>query len=362
MVLIHRKESKKPLQKTVIDMIELSKNISIAANIHYIIAIIYIISGAIQPLLMTLVKEIGLGDSTCQIYMLMYYLGPSLVGVTVCKTREIPSNITLIKASLIAVIDIVAQTINYTGAIKSGPTIFAIIYSSVTIWTAIFSRIFLSRYLSSTQWIGVFVVFFGLGITSTNSVSVGPEVFFGAILVLFGSAIHALTYVLSEALMVQGERLTIQMNCAFQGAVACLLYFSWQMIYTRTHFHDLILVPMQESGTEIKKALCVMFSLSVTNLVHALSFFYTLKNFPGGSTSAGVMKGLQAVLVFILTSLIYCQSIGGKEMCFSTMNFLSLLVVITGVFIFIISTARRREYGTMSVDKSSYTQLDSDSV
>ena len=36
----------------------------------------------------------------------------------------------------IALWDISSTSLNYTGASLSGPTIFAIIYSSVTIWTA----------------------------------------------------------------------------------------------------------------------------------------------------------------------------------------------------------------------------------
>ena len=52
---------------------------------------------------------------------------------------------------------------------------------------------------------------------------------------------------------------------------------------------------------------------------------------PGGSTSAGVFKGLQAVLVFVLTHLVYCGRVGGDEMCFSTIKFLSLVTVAGGV-------------------------------
>ena len=36
----------------------------------------------------------------------------------------------------VALWDVASTTLNYTGAALSGPTIFAIIYSSVTIWTA----------------------------------------------------------------------------------------------------------------------------------------------------------------------------------------------------------------------------------
>ena len=47
--------------------------------------------------------------------------------------------------------------------------------------------------------------------------------------------------------------------------------------------------------------------------------------------SAGVMKGLQAVLVFVASHLIYCGRTGGTEMCFTTGKFLSLVTVTGGV-------------------------------
>lgn len=301
---------------------------------HYLVAGIYILSGTMQPLLMTLVKQSGLGDPTCQIYMLMYYFGPSLVGLSVCRNRILPPKAALIKALSIALIDIIAQTINYTGSTMSGPTIFAIIYSSVTVWTAVFSKLFLSRRINSIQWLGVWIVFLGLVLTATNSANFGPEVFTGALLVTFGSSLHAMTYVLSEALMVRGDRLSVQMNCALQGFVACFLYLIWQIIYTRPHYHELIEIPMQTSGTDMSYAICLLLSLSLSNLVHALSFFYTLRHFPGGATSAGVMKGLQAVMVFMCASLFYCGSVGGEEMCFTQIKFISLLIVISGVLTF----------------------------
>jgi drug/metabolite transporter (DMT)-like permease len=311
----------------------------------YIGAIIYILSGATQPLLMTIVKTAGLADPTCQVYMLAYYLGPSMLSLLVCAGSnhvQVPM-IMILKASGIALIDIIAQATNYTGATLAGPTIFAIIYSSVTVWTAIYSRIIFRRKLRMPQWIGIFIVFGGLAITAKNSVSVGPDIFHGAVLVIIGSSLHAMTYVLSEAIMGSHstsscEKISVEMNCAIQGVIASAVFLLWQIVYTRSHFEDKFFLPMKEAGTSIEKAFMILISLSVSNLVHAYSFFYTLKHFPGGASSAGIMKGVQAVLVFIFSSLIYCGSIGGDEMCFSTVKFISLVIVIGGVLLYSAAT------------------------
>ena len=77
------------------------------------------------------------------------------------------------------------------------------------------------------------------------------------------------------------------------------------------------------------------------NMIHALTFFQTLRNFPGGATSAGVMKGLQAVLVFCFTHWLYCGRIGGEEMCFTRSKFVSLVTVCTGLVVYGAATQRR---------------------
>lgn len=114
-----------------------------------IVATIYVLSGSTQPLLMTLVKSSGLGDPSCQVYMLFYYIGPAFVTFSLCcqprpitkintSTRSARSTSSIggnphehgddssasagsntfslvLKACSIAVIDIFAQSMNYTG-------------------------------------------------------------------------------------------------------------------------------------------------------------------------------------------------------------------------------------------------------
>jgi len=314
-----------------------------------IVAVLFVLSGVAQPLLMTVVKDAGLADPTCQLYMLFYYLGPALASLNLLASREtsIPKLSTLVRTGCVASFDIVGQTMNYTGAAIAGPTVFAIIYSSVTVWTAVFSTVILRRHMNNNQWLGVATVFGGLAITAFNSVSLGPQVFHGAIMITIGSAAHSLTYVYSEAIMTNGDdSISYKMYCAVYGSVACFFYLIWQLVYTRPNFSNLILQPMHEAHTTILGALGILLAVALVSLVHSLGFFHTVKHFPMGATSAGIMKGLQAVLVFLFTSLIYCGRSGGSEMCFSRMKFVSLIVVVTGVILYGKSTEKRIEEGS----------------
>lgn len=307
-------------------------------------AAIYVLSGTSQPLLVALLTQAGLADPTCQLFMVFYYVMPALWLLPVLLFNgepQWPHRYTIYKGAGAAMWEIAAQSLNYTGASMAGPTIFAIIYSSVTIWTVIFSQIFLGRRINGLQWVSVLVVFIGLTVTAADSSNMGDNVLRGSILVIVGSAMHGFTYVLYEALMTVGEeKLTVKQNNFIQGSVAGGLYLVWQLFYTLPRFDELIRIPMQKSGTNIWYALILLGAFGMANAVHSFVYFHTLLHFPGGATSAGVMKGLQAVLVFIFTHFLYCGKLGGSEMCFSNTKLVSFITVCGGVFGYGYTTTR----------------------
>ena len=298
-----------------------------------VFAAFYVLSGVSQPMIMTLCKDAGLADAGAQLYMVAYYLGPALLILTTLQDTW-PSKMTIVKASGIALFDIVAQALNYTGASLAGPTIFAIIYSSVTVWTAVWSRFVLDRRLTYSQWFAVFLVFGGLTLTASGSLNLGPDISHGTFLIVIGSALHAGSYVWSEAVMQGHDSLTVRQNSGIQGLVACIILIAWQLGYTVPRWNELIHIPMAKAKTSWILAAIIMFSFALANLVHSYSFYHTIRYFKGGSVSAGVMKGLQAVLVFVASHLLYCGRTGGSEMCFTTGKFLSLITVTSGVIYF----------------------------
>jgi len=179
---------------------------------------LYVLSGTGQPLLMTLLKDAGLANPKCQLYMFFYSLGPATIIIPLLaeKNTKWPSRRTILKVSGICLFDIVATVMNYTGASLAGPTIFAIVYSSVTIWTAIFSQIFLGRVMNVRQWVAVTIVFGGLVLTAQDSQQLGEQVIYGLFLVIVGSAMHATTYIMSEGVMtVADEVVSTQQTMQF---------------------------------------------------------------------------------------------------------------------------------------------------
>ena len=358
---------------------------------------------------MVYAKQAGLANPKCQLYMLFYYIGPALVALqmkcscvssgvrsrdeqikklsTRCdqntngnnlnygsvspsnshqtssqidssnysnqaiedSDRSWPTKPLFVKATLIALFDIFAQSMVYTGNNLAGPTIFAIIYSSVTIWTALYSKVLLNRILNKLQWMGVILVVIGLSLTASDTKKVGERVFSGAMLILVGSSFHGLTYVLSERIMTAAhERISIRANCAVQGMVATIVLLIWQIIYTWPNRHELILEPMNEAGTSYIQAIVILTMIALANTLHSVTFYTTLKHCPGGSTSAGVLKGLQAVLVFLASSIILCGRMGGIEMCWNLEKFISLVVVVGGILVYGTFTETKKISGDIS--------------
>ena len=151
-----------------------------------------------------------------------------------------------------------------------------------------------------------------------------------------GSALHALMYVLSERLMNNGkEKVSAKKYCSVYGAFACLVIFIWQMCYTRVHFNLLILEPAVRAGTTLQYALVILSAIALMSMMHSITFFHTVKHCKGGATSAGILKALQAVLVFGATSLAFChKQLGGQELCFTYDKMISLCIVVSGVVLF----------------------------
>lgn len=294
-------------------------------------AVAYIGTGLLQPLLMTACKSAGLADPRAQFCMFFYYAGPALLAGGLANS----SPLLALKACGVAAVDVVAQLCNYTGASLAGPTIYAVVYSSLTVWTALWSRLLLGRRMPVHQWLAVAVVFGGLALTARESSQLGDSVIQGTLLVFVGSILSSLSYIASEAVMTRGkERLSVDQNAAIQSLFSATILGLWQLLYTRPRWHELIVAPAAEAATSLTKATGLLIVFAGASLVHAYAFYYTLRHATGGATSAGVMKGLQAVLVFVATHVAYCGRVGGAEMCLTTTKATSIVVVAGGVALF----------------------------
>jgi hypothetical protein len=91
---------------------------------------------------------------------------------------------------------------------------------------------------------------------------------------------------------------------------------------------------MKQAQTTYTQAILLLSSLSIFNAIHSLTFYYTLKYVPGGATTAAVMKGLQAVMVFVFSWIVDVCIHTSTSPIFSWRKWSSLILVVTGVVLY----------------------------
>jgi len=306
--------------------------------------VLYLGSGISQPLMMSAVRLAGMGDTACQIYMLPYFVGQACCALFMfCDPAGLPpahkwQAWPLRRCAYIAVLSALAQNLNYAGNMLAGSGVFAIIYSSVTVWCAVLSRLILKRVMTTTQWVAVFTVFFGLVISGFGARSEGGQVALGVCFICFGAVGHGCSHVLSELVSTHGEKIPPQINSAVQGLTAVALVGGWQIAYTLPHWGD-ISGPASEAGTSALHGGKLLVGLAIGNLIHAASFFHLLAHI--GATSAGLVKAVQAVAVFLLSHKMYCEQ--DPSQCLTPTKTLSLVVVVSGVLAYVFATAKAKK-------------------
>jgi drug/metabolite transporter (DMT)-like permease len=84
-----------------------------------------------------------------------------------------------------------------------GSSVFTVVYSSITIYTALLSKIFFGRNMHPLQWLGIAITISGLAIvTKAEEESEAPAVLYGVFLVFVGTLAHSCIYVLTEYALV----------------------------------------------------------------------------------------------------------------------------------------------------------------
>lgn len=332
---------------------------------------VFLASGVCQPLVMSQIKYSGLADKTAQLYMVPYYFGMACVGfLYICLPSKRWCQYKVWKPVLISYVDIVGQVLNYTGNGMAGSGLFAVIYASVSIWCGVLSWIVGLRKLTILQWITIFIVFGGLAIAAADAKSGGSEVLSGVILIIIGSILHAVMYVACEYVAVRGgdEKIPPHINASSMGINATVVFFAWNMAYTLPRWDNLIGEPVKQAAkfdlAEPWMLALLVVAVALFNFVHSATFYFLLKWL--GSVSCALMKGIQAVAVFVVADPIFCNrnegiilsnttvngttvitvkedlTHGDKAQCYTTYKWISLAVVVGGVMAYVVVTQRAK--------------------
>lgn len=290
----------------------------------------YVLSGILTPLLIELLSINGSAEKTTMLIALPNSIGMACCILTNWSARR-AGKIRWRLVFTISFFDTISQVLNMNGLIFAGSAIFTVIYSSVTIYTAIFSYIFLNRQIHFMQWFGVIVVMIGLASTSLSAKNDGDDVEFGVFLILIGTALHSVTYIISEYLLaVVEDAIAPQLLSSILGAIGSFLIICWQLIYTLPNIQEKVIDEFYLHDGNISVVISSYIALGAACMIHALCFFFLIGSV--GSTTTSISKGVQSVAIFIASHYAFCNT--QQSQCFTPLKGCSLIIVIIGVLIY----------------------------
>jgi drug/metabolite transporter (DMT)-like permease len=185
----------------------------------------------------------------------------------------------------------------------------------------------LGRKLHIAQWVGVVTIVAGLTISSVGAASEGKDIVIGVCLILTGSMLHSLTYIIAEKILLHVTfPMPPEILASVMGLAGVIVYGIWQCVYTIPNFDLLIIDKIHEKQGSVTAILLSFLGLVVVNLAHALCFFRLIGAL--GATTTGVTKGAQTVLVFLVSHFAFCST--QSSQCFTLSKGISLGVVVIG--------------------------------
>ena len=291
---------------------------------------LYVASGTLQPILIEVLTYNGACEKSTFLFILPTYVGMSMSLLSNMDAIH-HGKIRWLKMILLAIIELCSAALCFTGLVCAGSAVFTVIYSSVTVYTALFSRIFLGRELHYMQWGGVFMVMLGLTSSSVGASfggSAGEEdVGIGIMMIIVGSMFHSLVYILSESILKSEDPIAPEFLGSFMGCVGVFVFGLWQVFYTFPRFQDLILDEIDAHDGNMMVIISTYVILVIVNFIHGVCFYHLIKSV--GSTTTGILKGVQSVMVFVISHFAFCAL--QKSQCFTTAKGASLVVVVLGV-------------------------------
>lgn len=309
---------------------------------------LYVASGTLQPILIEVLTYNGACEKSTFLFIL-----PTYIGMTMSLLSNVGAlkhgKIRWFKMILLAVIELCSAALCFTGLVCAGSAVFTVIYSSVTVYTALFSRLFFGRELHYMQWGGVLMVMLGLTSSSIGATFGGDDgekdVGIGIIMIIIGSLFHSLVYILTESILKSENPIAPEFLGSFMGCVGVIVFGLWQVFYTFPRFQDLILDEIDAHDGDLTVIGMTYFTLVIVNLVHGVCFYHLIKSV--GSTTTGILKGVQSVVVFVISHFAFCSL--QKSQCFTASKGASLIVVVCGVLC----------YSTFKLDSPKVSQSDS---
>ncbi|KAK8795843.1 hypothetical protein WA171_003810 [Blastocystis sp. BT1] len=229
-----------------------------------------------------------------------------------------------------AILDISGYVIRTIGMVYCGSGLFQVAFSSVAIFSAIYSRVILKTFITPLQWFGIVVVTVGLVVSPFSSNTSGSSPITGILLTLLGAQFYAISYIVNEYIIrVPGNKGSKEI-CKQVGLINTFLCFIVICVDTIPNRDVLVYQPIAVKKATVRKVFEAMGMYIISHIIHS----YALYSIQGslGAIWTGLLQCIRACVVFLSSHYLYCST--DPNQCLTTSKIVSTILVCVGIFIF----------------------------
>ncbi|KAK8802792.1 hypothetical protein WA171_006464 [Blastocystis sp. BT1] len=229
-----------------------------------------------------------------------------------------------------ALCDFTGYIIRTIGLSYCGSGLFQVAFSSVAIWSALFSFVFLKRKISPLQWLGILIVTFGLILSPLSTNTSGNSPLTGILLTLLGAQFYALSYILNEYISTLPGNKGSKETCKWIGIINTSISLLLICFDTYPHRQTLILRPLLSHHATLTMALKATGLYILSHFVHSWALF----SIQGvlGAVWTGLLQCVRACVVFLVSSYLFCKM--DVNQCLTTSKAVATIIVCLGILIF----------------------------
>ncbi|GMI35158.1 hypothetical protein TeGR_g132, partial [Tetraparma gracilis] len=156
------------------------------------------------------------------------------------------------------------------------------------------------------------------------------KVWLGMIVTMIASWVFALNYICAEVIQRFKNAPSSKFLCEKIGLFDLLLCLFCMLVHTVPNWQKLVSAPVKAAeGNPLTILLCMALAIAST-AGHMIAYFWIVKN--SGAVTVGVMKSMQAVATFGISSALFCSQ--QSSQCFTLERGIATMLVSVGVAIY----------------------------
>jgi drug/metabolite transporter (DMT)-like permease len=233
-------------------------------------------SGVLSALLLNYGSLHGLSREETLLQILPSFIGPSFCAVVLFKkTDERRFDWRFI---VITACDMIGMLLMVIGIKNAGSALFFVTFSWITVFAALWKKIFLGKDQTCYQWVAIMILTFGLCINSVGSTQAfGDDVLFGLVASTGSAIIYSVYYIFCDILGNLPDAPPPEALAAFDGLSGTVIICIYILVVDGPRWQAWVLEPMAKEGGDYTTLVLNGSLMAMSYLVHQLGFFYIAK-------------------------------------------------------------------------------------